>query len=129
MNPVERTVTRHLWYRSLNSFGKLCLGTHEIDCSHEVEACHDVGQHRSYLVGNSSEDADDLLTFLTFKFAYPVVGFNYLCRLDIERLACCRLIMHNASYLSLVRRKDRNNESSVAQGWCHVLIYNTIALC
>ena len=129
MNPVERTVARHLWHRGLDPFGKLCLGTHEIDSSHEVEACHDVGQHRSYLVGNSSEDADDLLSFLAFKFSYPVVGIYHLSGLDIERLSGCRLVMHNASYLSLVRRKDRNHESSVAHGRCHVFIDNAIALC
>ena len=59
---------------------------------------------------------------LAFKFSYGIISFDNFRRLYENGLSRRRLIMHNSAYLTLVHRRYRYHEASVAYRRCSIFL-------
>ena len=108
--------------------GKTHLGAQKVYFAQEVVALEQIVDVGTDKVGNRREDADDLLPFLAFEFADAVVGLHHFGRFDIERLSSGRLVVDNAAQTALGRRRDGDDQTTVAHSRCGVLIDISLGL-
>ena len=108
--------------------GEACFGSDEVDDGEEVVAMEHVVYLGSHGVGELEEYALYLLAFLTFEFAYLVVCLNDFCRFDVDGFAGVGFVVDDAAYLALEGWGYRDDESSVAECGCYVVVDESVGL-
>ena len=126
--PVGDVLFGESRHDAVDLVGKTHLGAQEVYFAQEVVALEQIVDVGTDKVGNRREDADDLLPFLAFEFADAVVGLHHFGRLDIERLSGGRLVVDNAAQTALGRRRDGDDQTTVAHSRCGVLIDISLGL-
>ena len=127
--PVQQLLVLHAWLRALRDDGELRLGADEVDLCQELIASEHVLHLGTDCLRELHQDAVDLLPLLTLQLADLVVRLHHLGRFDKDRPARVRLVMHDATDLSLHRRSHRDDQSAVAQGGGYVLVDESLAFC
>ena len=129
MYPVYVRVGFHLRLYGLEGVCHFALGLYEVYDSKETVAVEYLLGVWPYLVGEGGEDAYDFLALLAFQFAYAVVGFHHLGWFYEHGAPGGTLVVHDAPYLALQGRYDRNDQTTVAQGRGDVFLHHALALC
>ena len=126
--PVGEVLFGESRHDAVDLVGKTHLGAQEVYFAQEVIALEQIVDVGTNKVGNRREDADNLLPFLAFEFADAVVGLHHFGRLDIERLSGCRFVVNDAAQTALGRRRDGDDQTTVAHSRCGVLIDISLGL-
>ena len=129
VEPVDERCGIYFGRTSLDGSCQLVLGKEELDVGKELEASQQFLQVRSELLGELAKDANDFPALVGLQFADAVVGLHYFCRLDEDRLSRCTLVVNDALDAPLQGRSHGDDETAVAHGRCHVLLYQSISLC
>ena len=128
MCPVYQRLPAHRRLDGVQLSGKLGLGADEVYLCQQRVGGDNLLNLGAHLLGKLLQYADDFAAFLVLQFAYAVVGFHHLRRLDIYRLARCRLVVDDALHLPLHAWGYGDDQSAVAQGGGDVLVNDTLAL-
>ena len=128
LHPVGDVLFGESRHDAVDLVGKTHLGAQEVYFAQEVVALEQIVDVGTDKVSNRREDADNLLPFLAFEFADAVVGLHHFGRFDIERLSCGRLVVNDAAQTALGRRRDGDDQTTVAHSRCGVLIDISLGL-
>ena len=91
-------------------------------CEDEVEGAQrlvvlaDGSRALCYACRQLGENALDLLLLASLEYLELVVDLNDLCRLDEQRRARTRGVVHQTGYVAAVLGLDRHDETSVSLG-------------
>ena len=127
-NPIYVWMIGHFRLYRLEYIGDFLLRLNQVDDSEETVALQDFLGEWAHLVGEIGEDADNLLSFLTFQLAHTVVGFYHFGWFDEHGLTGGTLVVHDTLDSSFQGRDYRDNQSAVAQGRGYIFLYHTLAL-
>ena len=129
VEPIDERRGVYFGRTSFDGFRQLVLGKEELDVGKKLEASQQFLQVRSQLLCKLAKDAYDLSPLVGLQFADTVVGLHYFCRLDEDSLARSTLVVDDAFDASLQGWGNRDDETAVAHGRCHVLFHQSLGLC
>ena len=127
-DPVYVWMVGHFRLYRLEHIGYFLLRPNQVDDGEEAVALQDFLGEWAHLVGEIGEDADNLLSFLAFQLAHPVVGFHHLGWFYEHGLTGGTLVVNDTLDSSLQGRDYWDNQSAVAQGRGYVFLYYALAL-
>ena len=122
MIPLYLRLPLYLRHLRINVNRKQCLCPDKVNLPQYHVARYHLIDVRTYLRSHRSEYAHYLTVHLPLKLAYGVICLHYLCRFYKYGLSRRRLIMHNSAYLTLVHRRYRYHEASVAYRRCSIFL-------
>ena len=126
--PVYMRIRLNVRLYALYRLRQLSLGVYEVYLGKKPVRIEYRRDMRTHQLGKLSEYAYYLATLFRLQFAYAVVGLYHLRRLNKNRLAGCRLVVHDAADAAFQTLADRNHQAAVAHGGRHVLVDQPLAL-
>ena len=94
----------------------------EFDICKELEASQQLLQVRTKLLGELSQDTNDLSFLVGFQLANAVICLHHLSRFYEDRFARGTFIVNNALDAPFQCWSNRNNETSVAHSRCDIFL-------
>ena len=88
-------------------------GVKGIEHDHRFESGAKLVSYRSEKTAELGQDAIDLAQLVGLQLTQPVAGLDCCWRLDEERPACARRVMHDSAYRNASFSPDRNYEATV----------------
>ena len=119
----------YLWFKALEESSQLSLCTNKVNCRHKIVRIENLPYVRTYLLSKVRENSNHLSTLLILKFTNLIISLYNLSRLNIYRSARSTLIVYNTRNLTFQARCNRNNQSTITQRRCDILLNKSFALC
>ena len=126
--PINVRVLCHLWFKALKESSQLSFCTNKVYCRHKIVRIENLTYVRPYLLSKVRENSNHLSTLLILKFTNLIISLYNLSRLNIYRPTRSTLIVYNTRNLTFQARCNRNNQTTITQCWCDILLNKSFTL-
>ena len=127
--PINVRFLCHLWLKALKESSQLSFCTNKVYCSHKIVRVEYLTHIRTYLFCKVGENTNHLSSFLILKFSNLIICLYNLSRLNIYRSTRSTFVMYNTRNLTFQARCNRDNQSTITQSWCDILLNKSFTLC
>ena len=127
--PINVRFLCHLWFKTLKESSQLSFRTNKVYCRHKIVRVENFTYVRTYFLSKVRENSNHLSTLLILKFSNLIISLYNLSRLNIYRSTRSTLIVYNTRNLTFQARCNRNNQTTITQSWCDILLNKSFTLC